>query len=370
MLFLLPSLVAWMTAFIIAVGISATRRLHGRFSLDNQPGVQKLHTTPTPRIGGLAIVFGFLCGGTLLAVNEHGLWSMLAIAAVPAFVFGFAEDLSKRIGVMARLFATIGSGLIFCLISGIALTRADLPGIDWLLSFWPVAVLFTAFAIGGIANAINIIDGVNGLASGTVAIILSGIAVLAWQTGDIELAGVSLVMAGALVGFLFVNFPSGRIFLGDAGAYTAGFILACIAVALPARNPEITPLASLLALSYPVIETMVSIHRRVVREGCHPGQPDRLHLHSLIYRSRAKRLAELLGRPRLRNPLTSALLWSLSLLSVILMNVLSHSAVGILLAIVAMAGIYLFIYRRVALLGPFRSIGRDPRASESTDLSA
>lgn len=365
-----PILVSFVGAFMFAVILVATRSLHGRFSLDNQPGVQKLHNTPTPRIGGIAIVFGFLCGGALLPVDQQGLWSILALSVAPAFAFGLAEDLTKRVGVIARLLATISSGLIFCLLSGIALTQADLPGVDWILSFWPVAVLFTAFAIGGIANAINIIDGVNGLASGTVIIIVSGFALLAWRAGDTELAGVSCIIAGALFGFFLVNFPAGRIFLGDAGAYSAGFILSCIAVALPARNPEISPLVSLLALSYPVIETMVSIHRRMVREGSHPGQPDRLHLHSLIYRSRAKRLAELFGMPSMRNPLTSVMLWSLSLLSVVLMVLFAQSTVGILLSLSGMTMLYIVIYRRVALLRRIRFPVPGLGASERSDLSA
>lgn len=343
-------LVSFGIAFLIVVLLVLTRRLHGRYSLDSQAGVQKLHTAPTPRIGGIAIMAGFLCAGIALPEGERTLWAQLSIAAIPAFAAGLAEDMTKRVGVGARLAATICSGLIFCLLSGIALTRVDLPGADWLLSFPVMALFFTAFAIGGVANAINIIDGVNGLASGTVIIILSGFAALAWQQGDTELVGVCLIMAAALGGFFLMNFPAGRIFLGDAGAYTAGFILAAIAVALPMRNPEISPLIGLLALSYPVIETMVSIHRRMVREGAHPGQPDRLHLHSLVYRSRAKRLAQLIGAPHMRNSLTSVILWSLSLIPVALMVLFHNSTVGILLSLAAMTVLYLMIYRRVALL--------------------
>ena len=348
--FLYPFLAAAASTFLVVLLILVTRRLHGQFSLDDHPGVQKLHSAPTPRIGGVAIMVGFLCGGAFLAASQQSLWSMLSLAALPAFRSGLAEDLTKRVGVTLRLLATIFSGLLFCLISGIALTRTDLPGLDWLLAYWPVAVLFTAFAIGGIANALNIIDGVNGLASGTVIIILSGFVILAWQEGDTELVGVCLVMAGALTGFFLMNFPAGRIFLGDAGAYMAGFILACIAVALPARNPEISPLIGLLALSYPVTETLVSIHRRVVRDGSHPGQPDRLHLHSLIYRSRAKRLAQILGAPHLRNPLTSVLLWGLSLFSVALMLLSARNSMAVAPCILLVGFVYLAVYRRVALL--------------------
>lgn len=370
MTFSYPLLISFGVTSLVALLIVMTGSIHGRFSMDNQPGVQKLHDTPTPRIGGLAIMAGMLCGGAALPAEQQGLGALLVLAALPAFLSGLIEDITKRVSVSIRLGATICSGLIFCTLSGIAITRVDLPGLDWLLSFPVVAILFTAFAIGGIANAINIIDGVNGLASGTVIIILSGFALLAWQEGDSELAGICLVMAAALFGFFLLNFPTGRLFLGDAGAYTAGFLLACIAVALPARNPELSPLIGLLALSYPVIETMVSIHRRIVRSGTHPGQPDRLHLHSLVYRSRAKRLAQLLGAPQLRNPLTSTMLWSLSLLSVLLMVLVAKSTIGILVSLAFVAVVYLLIYRRVALLRPLRFASPVLRASESPDSPA
>jgi UDP-N-acetylmuramyl pentapeptide phosphotransferase/UDP-N-acetylglucosamine-1-phosphate transferase len=226
----------------------------------------------------------------------------------------------------------------------------DLPGVDWLLSFGLPSLLFTAFAIGGIANAINIIDGVHGLASGSAILILSGFALVAWQVGDTQILGIALVSIGSLAGFFLLNFPMGRIFLGDAGAYTVGFLLAVLAVMLPARNAELSPLIGLLALAYPVTETLVSIHRRMVRKGAHPGRPDRLHLHSLIYRSRARRLAQSLDSPHLRNALSGLLMMGLPLLSSGLMVMFGKDTGWTLSSLVAMVVVYLTIYRKVALL--------------------
>ena len=147
-----------------------------------------------------------------------------------------------------------------------------------------------------------------------------------------------------------LNFPSGRIFLGDAGAYTAGFILATVAIALPQRNAELSPLIGLLALAYPVIETAISVLRRLSREGSHPGQPDRLHLHSLIYRSRARRIASAIGVPHWRNAMTGLLTMTLPLLSVVLMGVTYHSSALIWASIAIVTVVYIVIYRKVALL--------------------
>ena len=339
------------TSLSVALAIILTQRFHGHLTHDSHPGVQKLHKAPTPRVGGLALCAGALAGGLLLPEGARSLWWGMALSALPAFAFGLIEDVTKKVGVKSRLAATICSGLIFCIVSGYHLSQVGIPGLDLIFAFAPFAILFTAFAMGGIANAINLIDGVNGLASGTSIIILSGFAVVAAQAGDMQLLGVSLTLAGALGGFFLMNFPMGRIFLGDAGAYATGFVLAALAVALPARNPEISPLIGLLALSYPVTETMVSIHRRTVREGTNPGQPDRLHLHSLIYRSRARQLAELLGAPQLRNAMSGLVVMTLPLGSTALMVAFAESTPLIMAAIALVAVVYVVIYRKVALLG-------------------
>lgn len=348
--FIIALSLSLLASLTVAVGIIMTQRLHGHLSMDNQGGVQKLHLIPTPRVGGISLAIGAVIGGFALRSDHQSLWWMICLSAIPAFAAGLIEDLTKRVGVATRLLATIFAGYIFCTISGYRIDHVNIPGVDWVLSFWIPSVLFTAFAIGGIANALNIIDGVNGLASGTAIIILSGFAVIGWTHQDMMVVAVCLVSIGALFGFFLTNFPMGRLFLGDAGAYTVGFLLAVIAVVLPARNPSLSPLIGLLALSYPVIETMVSIHRRTVRNGSNPGQPDRLHLHSLVYRSLSRRLANAINAPQMRNPMTSLIMWCFPLLTAVLSVICANSSEMILLAIVFVAMVYLRFYRRVALL--------------------
>lgn len=300
----------------------------------------------------MALLVGFLIGGLNLSGDAQWLWVLICISALPAFISGILEDITKRVSVKVRLLAAICAGMIFCTLTGYQITRVDVPGIDWLLSWGLFSVLFTAFAIGGIVNAVNIIDGVNGLAAGTSIIILTGFAAVSWQVGDVGIMGACLVTIGALTGFFLLNFPNGRLFLGDAGAYTIGFVLAALAVALPARNAELSPLIGLLALAYPVMETAISIIRRVARKGSHPGKPDRLHLHSLMYRSRAKRLAQAIGSPHLRNAITGLIMMGLPLLSVVLMLGAYKSTALVWMSVAVVAVTYIVIYRKVALLGP------------------
>ena len=344
------------TSLLVSIILVVTQRLHGHLSFDDLCGVQKLHSVPTPRIGGIAVVAGLGLGCDLLAGEAFTFWWQWGIAALPAFAAGLAEDLTKKVGVWLRLVATLLSGLLFCLLSGYGITQVDIPVADQILSVSVFSVLFTAFAIGGIANATNIIDGVNGLASGTGMIILAAFGLVAWLEGDLAMVSVCLLGLGALLGFFLLNFPHGRLFLGDAGAYVTGLLLAAVAVALPARNPALSPLIGLLALAYPVVETTISMHRRIVSDGASPGQADRLHLHSLIFRSRARQLAQALGQPRLRSALTSVVLWSLSLLSCTLMVTGRDNSGLILLGFALVATVYVTIYRRVALLR-----ARDPR---------
>ncbi len=353
--------IALVTSGFIALVLVLTRDWHGHLTLDSHDGVQKLHVAPTPRIGGLAVVGGLVAGGLALPAATQSLWWLICLAALPAFLSGLAEDVTKRVGVRSRLLATIFSGVLLCLLTGQAISRADLPLLDTVVAYWPAAVVLTAFAIGGIANALNIIDGVHGLASGTAIIIMAGFALIAFRIGDVAMLGICLVSIGATCGFFLLNFPGGRIFFGDAGAYTAGFLLAAVGVLLPARNPELSPSVGLLALSYPVIETMVSIHRRTVRSGIHPGQPDRLHLHSLVYRSLSRRLAQGMGRPEWRNPATALVVWVLPLLSILLAVLAAHSTFLVWVGIGVVLLVYILIYRRVALLrrggGPLPRIG-------------
>ena len=350
--FVEPCLFALSVTFLACLGLIATRGLHGHLTLDIRPGVQKIHDFHAPRVGGVALFAGALVGGLMMPAAGQALWWAILASLLPSFIAGTLEDITDQVGVRVRLAATILSGLLFCLFSGLWIIRVDLAWADWLLSFTPFAVLFTGFAIGGVANAFNIIDGAHGLASGTAILILSGFAVLAWQSDDAGLLACILVAIALLTGFFVLNFPYGRIFMGDAGAVMAGFLLAAIAVALPQRNAEISPLVGLIALAYPVTETLVSILRRLNRKGGNPGTADRLHLHSLVYRSRARRLAARIGLPQHRNAATSVIVGALPLLTTALTIWNPESSGQTLVEVAVVVAVYLWAYRAVALLPP------------------
>ncbi len=306
---------AALVSLLVSVLLVVTMRWHGRFTLDSFEGVQKFHTNPTPRIGGIGILLGLTVGWYVLdrssATAAREIAQLLApmlLASIPACAFGLLEDTTKRVTVGARLLATIVSGVFACLLTGFSLSHVNVWGLDFVLSWLPLSIIFTGVAVAGIANAVNIIDGFNGLASGSLIISFAALAMIALRVGDNSLAALALLVPAAIAGFALLNFPFGKIFLGDGGAYAAGFMLAWVAVLLPTRNPGCSPWASLLACGYPVIEVAFSVWRKHHREGHRPGEPDRLHFHMLIHNRFARRVFPLASSST-RNSLTSLFLW-------------------------------------------------------------
>jgi UDP-N-acetylmuramyl pentapeptide phosphotransferase/UDP-N-acetylglucosamine-1-phosphate transferase len=229
-------------------------------------------------------------------------------------------------------------------ITSVSLTSVDVPWLDPLLGIGLVSVLFTAFAIGGVANAINIIDGFNGLASGFVLLALVGIAGLAYGEQDLSLALACLSVAAAVFGFWLVNWPWGKIFLGDGGSYFGGFALALACVMLIERNSGITAFAPLLVCIHPVTEVLFSIYRRKLRQ-THPGHPDRLHLHSLIMRRLVRTRWGFSSH--MTNPITGLLLALMSVPAVLVAYALhSHTALAAIASLVFMLG-YVTLYARL-----------------------
>ncbi len=341
----LAAALAALGAFALAVVLLRTQQWHGHWSIDSHIGIQKSHSQPTARIGGVAILGGVLAGYFFAPLDQRAILWPLILAGLPAFGFGLLEDVTRRVSVRARLLATMACGVLGWAITGYAITRVNVPGVDWLLGITFVSVVFTAFAVGGIANAINIIDGFNGLAAGSVTLILCGFASISFAVGDPALAYVSLILAGGVLGFLLVNWPLGKLFLGDGGAYFVGFAIAWLAVLLMARHPEVSAWALLLLCAFPFLEVVFSIARRH-RRGLSPGAPDRLHLHSLVKRRivckvfpKASALAH--------NSITGAMMWIATLVPVLMATAWPSDRGALALGLAVCAFAYSSIYARL-----------------------
>ena len=345
-----PLLTGFFVSFLGSVLIVLSKRWHGSLTFDTFTGPQKFHDKPTPRIGGLTLFVAFWMVVMATSQPIQSLLIVLGMSGTLAFLAGLMEDLSKRAPVVLRLLATIISGLLFCVMTGYSVTQTEVYLVDDLIERHFVSLVFTALAISGLTNAINVIDGFNGLAAGAVIIMASAFGVLAYMTDDYELVLLAAIIVAILLGFLLVNFPGGYIFLGDGGAYFAGFLLASLAIMLPVRNSEISEWVSIMILAYPLLEIAHSIFRKTIRKRHRPTRPDKVHLHMLVYRSFARKIAKSLKNEKLANAITSVLLWGGTMSSLIFAVFIPHTREWALPAFLLQSILYIVVYRRVALL--------------------
>ncbi|WP_445657842.1 MraY family glycosyltransferase [Achromobacter sp. NCFB-sbj8-Ac1-l] len=348
-------LVAFLISLAITLLLVRFNSLHGKYTADHDiTSVQKYHVRPVPRVGGISIVVAMFGIGVVAAVREPGqggeLATLLAVA-MPAFLGGLAEDVTKRVRVLVRLGLAMISGAAAYYLCGATLTRLDIIGVDWLLQFGAISLVCTMIAIAGAANAINIIDGYNGLAAVISAMIFAGFAYVSYYLGDRLLLIAAVGMIGAIVGFLVWNYPRGLIFLGDGGAYFIGFMVGAISVLMLARHPNVSAWFPLLLCIYPVFETLFSIYRKRFLRGQSPGMPDGVHLHMLIY----KRLVRwAVGSSDVRhkiqrNAMTSPYLWLLTSFAVIPAVLFWQNEYLLMFFVAAFSATYIILYRKLVL---------------------
>jgi UDP-N-acetylmuramyl pentapeptide phosphotransferase/UDP-N-acetylglucosamine-1-phosphate transferase len=279
-------------------------RLSGRSHDLNS--VQSTHTRLTPRVGGVAI-FGALGLSVLLAPERiAGRYTDFVLATSILFVVALLEDLGVHMSARKRLLAAMAASLAVILLLDVWIPRTDIPGLDGVLNYWVIGVPVTLLITAGISNAFNMIDGVNGLSALTAitaALALSQISYLAEYTAMVHLA---TMLAATICGFILINYPFGFIFLGDAGAYTLGFVLSWFGISILLNSPEVSPWALLLTMFWPVSDMCLAIVRRSRRKAGAMA-PDRLHVHQMVMR--ALEIC-ILGRDRrtLANPLTTLVL--------------------------------------------------------------
>ncbi len=277
-----------LSALVVAALVSGYLAISGsQFGADKDAGIQKFHTQSTSRLGGLGICFGVVCGVWISSKyypNDSLLGWWLLLASLPVFMGGLVEDLTHKVTPRVRLLLACLSSAFVYFVFQVGVTRTDIPPLDAALAMPGVALLLTMLVVAGFINAVNIIDGFHGLASGAVIIMLLGLAGLAWLVNDGLVFRLCLVTAAATLGFVLWNWPFGKIFLGDGGAYLLGLWVVELGLLLPHRSFEISPMAPVLVGIYPLLETLYSMYRRKFVRSHPVNHPDALHLHTLIYR--------------------------------------------------------------------------------------
>ncbi|CAM8654970.1 Rfe UDP-N-acetylmuramyl pentapeptide phosphotransferase/UDP-N- acetylglucosamine-1-phosphate transferase [Oxalobacteraceae bacterium] len=352
---LLPAgLQATMVSLMVSLSIVVMSKWAFPFLLDAPgSGVQKLHVAPVARIGGLAVVCGVLTyllasgiGSVPHAIINHQTALTVFFYALPVFAIGLVEDCTKSVSPAIRLITALICVTLLGIDLGILIVQTDVPALDHLLRNGWLSVSFTAFALAGFTQAVNIIDGLHGLAAGLCVAMLGGIAFVANQQSDLLVTELALAGIAGVVGFWILNFPRGFIFLGDGGAYFVGLWIGICATLLMCRQ-EVSALQMIAICGYPVIETVFSMVRR--RRHRRPvGLPDRLHLHTLLYRRCAMPRLRRRGLPPWHgHMLTTASIVSCVSVFVIYAVMVNHSPMASFLIFLAQILAYFVVYRRL-----------------------
>jgi UDP-GlcNAc:undecaprenyl-phosphate GlcNAc-1-phosphate transferase len=275
-------LLSFSTTFFLVV---ALRPAAYRFGLLDAPGHRKIHDSPVPLIGGIAIFLGFLFAAVLFGPHSARLDAFLAGGGLLVAVGALDDRL--ELSHWLRFAAQIAAGLIMVFWGGLVID--DLGGIlgseSQPLGKW--AIPFTVFGTVGVINAINMIDGVDGLA-GTICVVALGIlGVVALGNGASEAAHIAFGLGCATLAFLYFNMrlpgrAKAAIFLGDAGSMLLGYAISWLLVTLTQQPvAAINPVTALWLLAVPLIDTVSIMFRRILK-GRSPFAPDKEHLHHIL----------------------------------------------------------------------------------------
>ena len=313
--------------------------------LDDLTGVQKFHHQPTPRIAGVPVFMSFFIGLWYLDLQEVD-YVFLLLASLPVFMGGSIEDIIVRVSPFKRMISILASIVMMFVFLDIRIDFLGFTLVDYLLSNSIVSLLFTLLVVGGVVNAINIIDGYNGLLIGYSIAVLLAIAYVANILGDDLVIQLSLILIASLLGVFIFNFPFGKIFMGDGGAYFIGFMMAVIGLMLGNRNEEVSHWFILLLFIYPLYETAFSVYRKKIVRNTSPSQPDGYHLHMMIYK-RLVRRKFFKNNKTMQNSMTSPFLWALSLVGIIPAVIWYDNQTMLIIWAFIFMIIYTIIYRRI-----------------------
>ncbi|MDQ4077615.1 MAG: undecaprenyl/decaprenyl-phosphate alpha-N-acetylglucosaminyl 1-phosphate transferase [Chloroflexota bacterium] len=281
-------LLIFFASLLLAVGGTPLMRgLAIRTGVIDQPATRKLHSTPIPLLGGVAI-YAAVCGALFLFSDRFYVAQVASILLGATWVsfFGLWDD---RVGLAAvpKLLAQLGGAAI--LIASGVMVRLPVPEV--------LNVALTLLWIIGITNALNLLDNMDGLSSGVGAVAATFFLLLAALSGQYLVGSMAAAVLGACLGFLLYNFNPASIFMGDTGSLFLGFVLAALGIKLrfPTNVPWVTWMVPLLVLAVPLFDTTLVFISRL-RRGKNPlTTPGKDHIsHRLVARGWTRREAVLL----------------------------------------------------------------------------
>lgn len=270
------------SAFLLTLlATPVVRRCALRWKLGDKPNGRKIHTYMIPHLGGVAIVFGTICGVSVGLLDDGGAsWKLLLHKVLPAVglivALGLVDDM-KSLRAVQKLTIQVISATVLALFG--VLFYTGIPAID---GSGMLLLLVSVVFLVGVSSAVNLIDGHDGLAAGVSLISVTAFAAMSVLAGSSLSFVVSLALGGACLGFLLFNFPPGKIFMGDTGSMFIGIVMALVACFLTMLKPSLfTFVAVCFVLGVPMLDAWLAIGRRVVRRSS-LFQADSLHMHHVL----------------------------------------------------------------------------------------
>jgi UDP-GlcNAc:undecaprenyl-phosphate/decaprenyl-phosphate GlcNAc-1-phosphate transferase len=317
------------------------KKFYQKLGLKTYQAIQRIHLNETPRLGGLVFILSLGAFVTYCNTSESTqLLKLILICLIPIIVVGFKEDLFHNVDPAIRLLSILFVGWLFrAQFTGPLPNLNEVPFLSKLLILQGGISFFYILSIVAITNGMNLIDGVNGLCAAVALSILGALLFLSYKTSDVTMLSAIFSVIIILIPFLIFNYPYGKIFLGDLGAYSLGLIISMLTIMLFGRHPEISPWGAVLILIYPATEVVFSLLRRVVK-GVSIYHPDTHHLHLKFFHFFRPQMAY----KKIANALVMPILSELWLFPLVAISWVYQKPLFIMFAIVLFIVIYGFLY--------------------------
>ncbi|WP_246942772.1 glycosyltransferase family 4 protein [Bacillus pinisoli] len=269
---------ACLICLLITIGITPLiKKLAFKIGATDKPNQRKVHQKVMPRLGGLAIYISFIIG-VVIVRPEHSLLIPILIGSGIILITGILDDmieLSAKVKLMGQVVAAL-----VVVLGGLQVDFINLP-FGAKLEFGLFSIPLTILWIVGITNAINLIDGLDGLAAGVSSIALITVSVMAIIMGNVFVVSIGLILLFSTLGFLFYNFHPAKIFMGDTGALFLGFMISVLSLLGFKNVTVISFIVPIIILGVPISDTVFAIVRRLVNK--QPlSAPDKSHLHHCL----------------------------------------------------------------------------------------
>lgn len=269
---IIAGLLSLIVTFVLVYPVKAIAVRYGFLDMPNE---RKVHTTPIPRIGGVAIAIGVTVGLIYLRPIEPAMSSII-LGGITILVIGLLDD-KYQLRPIVKLFGQF-LATTFVISGGLIIERVTLP-VFGLVELGNFSVILTMLWIVGVTNAINLLDGLDGLASGVVTISLVSILTMAVTDSNLVVVMIAVVLIGSNIGFLFHNFHPAKIYMGDTGSLFLGYSIAIISMLGLFKNVALFSfILPIIVLAVPIFDTLFAIVRRAASgEGI--MKPDKKHIH-------------------------------------------------------------------------------------------